>query len=517
MIDIKKILTEDEIIDQIYSYEKGASAVQHILEHYEVKFSKKELLNEIKANTKSSALTSSIIKLLLKEGFEVEARQMTIDDLTVCLDHKIPVMVLCGENYLTAMSYDDKFIYFKEENNYITHQELLTKWVSEDKRLNNFGIIVGNKKINESSIIDIPLISQAFSYDCGAAAIKAVLGYYGENIKEEKIINGIKTDSRIGTEAADMVSYLKELGYDAELKHMKLDEVKQNLDKKIPVIITLQAHADEKNTDYSKTWKEGHYVVAIGYDDKKIYFQDPSLMNRAYLTFDELNERWHDIEQDKKEYNLAIAVKGKKPDFDKKEIVHMESVNFPNHENVNYLLLDMDHVVLLYDKFCENYKLTSGFISILKQRKQNKITWEQAVKKTGINPDRIKIILNTICEHSKFNPEIKLLIEKFSKKYPELQVVITSDNSPYVVAYFLTYHKLDKYFNFLWCPEKAEWHWKKDKEYFELLQKKIGTEYRNMLLVDNDVENTREFDLLGGQSIHYDKGNYTFDTHERIG
>jgi FMN phosphatase YigB (HAD superfamily) len=341
MNEIKKFLTEDEIIDQIYGHDKGAASVENIFEHHNLFISKKELMNEIKSNKDSSSLTSSIIKLLLKEGFEVEARQMTIDDLTTCLDHKLPVMVLCGENYLTATKYDDKYIYFKEDNSYITHQELLTKWTNNDERLVNFGIIVGKKIVKESS-------------------------------------------------------------------------------------------------------------------------------------------------------------------------------NFPVHENVTHLLLDMDHVLFLYDKFCEDYKLTSGFISILRERKKKKITWEHAVKNTGIDSERTKIILNTICEHSKINPEIKLLIEKFSKKYPELQTIITTDVSPYVASYFLVYHKLNKYFNFLWCPEKAEWHWKKDKEYFELLQKKLGVKYENMLLIDNDIENTKEFSLLGGQVIHYDKGNYTFDTHERI-
>jgi len=69
--------------------------------------------------------------------------------------------------------------------------------------------------------------------------------------------------------------------------------------------------------------------VAIGYDNKKFYFEDPSAVIRTYLTFKELEERWHDIDAKtkKKFYHFGITFYGKKPKFKLNEAIHMDYKN----------------------------------------------------------------------------------------------------------------------------------------------------------------------------------------------
>jgi hypothetical protein len=47
---------------------------------------------------------------------------------------------------------------------------------------------------------------------------------------------------------------------------------------------------------YRNDWDDGHWIVAIGYDQDGVYFEDPSLAAiRGFLFYDELLVRWHDV------------------------------------------------------------------------------------------------------------------------------------------------------------------------------------------------------------------------------
>jgi predicted double-glycine peptidase len=50
-----------------------------------------------------------------------------------------------------------------------------------------------------------------------------------------------------------------------------------------PVIVQIQAWGDE-GTDYTNDFDDGHYVVAIGFDENYLYFEDPWIIgNIAYI------------------------------------------------------------------------------------------------------------------------------------------------------------------------------------------------------------------------------------------
>lgn len=174
-------------------------------------------------------------------------------------------------------------------------------------------------------ILDFPEVRQTYNWDCGAKAVQAVLIYYGFDVNEGDIIKLASTNSKKGTPVAGVKKTVKKYGLDYEARKMTIDDIKKYINKKRPVILLVQAWAEKKNTDWDKSWGNGHYVVAIGYDRKKIYFEDPSTTVRAQLSYEELQERWHDVDTNGKKYkNWGMVVFGKKPRFKRDKTVHMD-------------------------------------------------------------------------------------------------------------------------------------------------------------------------------------------------
>jgi len=172
--------------------------------------------------------------------------------------------------------------------------------------------------------ITLPKFRQTFEYDCGAKALQSVLVYYGIEIKEHQLIKDLKT-TKEGTQIKNIIRVSKKYDLKTESKKMTIKDLKKYIKKKIPVIIVLQAWTKKKNVDWENNWHDGHYVVAIGYTRNKIIFEDPSAFERTYLKHDELEKRWHDIDENSKKYfHHGIAVSGKIPKFKSKKIIHMD-------------------------------------------------------------------------------------------------------------------------------------------------------------------------------------------------
>ena len=157
-------------------------------------------------------------------------------------------------------------------------------------------------------IIDFPILRQTYGYDCGASAIQGVLDYYGIDIREEMIMK-ISSTNKKGTTIKGLKKVAKYFDLSYTERKMNIDDLKKYVDKKIPVIIALQAWSEDKNKDLEKDWKDGHYVVVIGYSKNRIYFADPSSESKTFLFYKELEKRWHDQDiKGKKIINWGIAI-----------------------------------------------------------------------------------------------------------------------------------------------------------------------------------------------------------------
>jgi predicted double-glycine peptidase len=156
--------------------------------------------------------------------------------------------------------------------------------------------------ISEKAVrIPLPDVRQKTDWSCGASALQAVAGYFGVGPPEEQdFAKDMQVDPRVGTHPHQIESAARAYGLKVH-SHvgMRDEELKSYLDQGKPVLLMIQAWGDPQvftgDDTYEGVWKEGHWVVAIGYDQEGYFFEDPVLaVIRGYLSYDALSKRWRD-------------------------------------------------------------------------------------------------------------------------------------------------------------------------------------------------------------------------------
>lgn len=152
------------------------------------------------------------------------------------------------------------------------------------------------RNLPNSRVIKIPLpdVRQSTSFSCGAAVLHAICKYYGVGPDEEEdFIKELGTDPDNGTSPEEIIKGAKKYGLRVIKRHpMCIKSLKCFIDSGKPVILNIQAWGNKRK--YAND-ESGHYVTAIGYDGKGVYFHDPSISGmRGFLDYDKLEERWHD-------------------------------------------------------------------------------------------------------------------------------------------------------------------------------------------------------------------------------
>src|SRR5262245_2094557 len=129
-------------------------------------------------------------------------------------------------------------------------------------------------------LLQLPDVRQDTVYACGAGALQAVLAYYGIDARQDTLMKQLGTNARIGTRWWEIVRIAKQYGVDAEPGwNMDDHALEARIDKREPVILALQAWVDPPPPN-AAAWEalkdEGHYVVLVGYDTRRFYFEDPA-------------------------------------------------------------------------------------------------------------------------------------------------------------------------------------------------------------------------------------------------
>lgn len=176
--------------------------------------------------------------------------------------------------------------------------------------------------LEEKVRIPLPKVQQVSDYDCGPASLRAICQYYKVGPESHKdFIKECETSKKYGTRPEDLIRIAKKYGLDAkEHYEMSIKQLQGYLDSGKPVIVTIQAWGDKK---YYDKLESGHYAVAIGYDDEKIYFEDPSVhrRKRGELMKDEFLDRWKDKKRDGEILNqYGIVIWKKENDKDSDEL-----------------------------------------------------------------------------------------------------------------------------------------------------------------------------------------------------
>ncbi len=146
--------------------------------------------------------------------------------------------------------------------------------------------------------VELPNMVQLESYTCGPAALLAIFAYYGVGPEEESELERAIGITPEGSDPDHLVQAARACGLRCEeFRPMTIAQLTACLDDRRPVLLMLQAWGDPAPPSYAGCWTDGHWIVAIGYDDSRVYFEDPSMYRtRGFLTYEELDARWHDVE-----------------------------------------------------------------------------------------------------------------------------------------------------------------------------------------------------------------------------
>jgi uncharacterized protein len=171
-----------------------------------------------------------------------------------------------------------------------------------------------------ATYIPIPLVRQQTDYSCGAASSAAVLKYWGLFSGEETDLHAdLQTHPKEGTAPSSIVSVLENYGLQVDYEeNFTVSRLSRALKAGKSVILDLQAWRSDDKTAWADLWEDGHYVVAVALDAKRLYVMDPSTDDYyAYVPLKELHDRWHDYESIDgkmvKNYQAVILAKGKRP------------------------------------------------------------------------------------------------------------------------------------------------------------------------------------------------------------
>jgi predicted double-glycine peptidase len=174
----------------------------------------------------------------------------------------------------------------------------------------------GVPRADPTVLLAVPNVRQHTAYACGAAALQSILAYYGVDVRQDTLIRQLGTNEADGTRYWEIVRVAKEYGLQPTVASgFTIAELIAEINKGVPILIAIQAWIEKGDPRDISAWltrkDDGHYLVAVGYDDHRIYFEDPAMFRLGYINFEELNARWHDYDQNGQRLDhFAILFKG---------------------------------------------------------------------------------------------------------------------------------------------------------------------------------------------------------------
>lgn len=204
---------------------------------------------------------------------------------------------------------------------------------------------------------------QSTEYYCGAAALQAVLSYWGRDVEQTELAELMHTNAEVGTYPEDIVRGARALGFDAEMReHLTLDEVQRFTAAGDPMIALGQVWRSTRDGARSAVdeWENGHYIVVLGVDDDYVYFQDPYVrMSKAFVPRKAFVDHWHQImggasTGNPKLMQVGIFVKGARPTTKRKTVKRKASKpEFHKLGSLNLIITQFKGMLLPYDFMTE--------------------------------------------------------------------------------------------------------------------------------------------------------------------
>ncbi len=141
-------------------------------------------------------------------------------------------------------------------------------------------------------ILDVPKIKQLKRY-CFPASLAMVCQFYGYSNTQEKIGEWFGYDVRLNTVALeDMIPSIRAHGLIAHPRQrVGLEGIMRSIDKGVPLITIVRSRIFNVNS------LGLHAVVVRGYETNPnvVWFNDPSVLSRDRILYDNFNKEWKNI------------------------------------------------------------------------------------------------------------------------------------------------------------------------------------------------------------------------------
>jgi predicted double-glycine peptidase len=161
----------------------------------------------------------------------------------------------------------------------------------------------------------VPDVRQSTGYTCSAAALQAVLAYFGIEAREDRLTHELRATPESGAPPDSIVRVAQSHGLTAELRErLTVAELRQALRAGRPVLVDFQAWPDHRPGSFRNDWEDGHYAVVVAIEGDTIVLEDPSLLgSRGVLPLSEFEERWHDTDGKRRYIRAGILFGGRTP------------------------------------------------------------------------------------------------------------------------------------------------------------------------------------------------------------
>lgn len=158
----------------------------------------------------------------------------------------------------------------------------------------------------------VPDVRQSADYTCSAAALQAVLAYYGIEAREDTLVKEIGATPEDGAPPEAIERAARARGLKAELREgLSIADLEAAVRAGRPVIVDIQAWPDRPRT-YADDWDDGHYVVVVGVEKDRLVFEDPSILGgRGVIARAAFADRWHDEDKRKRNVHAGILFDGR--------------------------------------------------------------------------------------------------------------------------------------------------------------------------------------------------------------
>lgn len=139
-------------------------------------------------------------------------------------------------------------------------------------------------------LLDVPHVVQLDEYDCGPAALAAVLAFHDVPATLAELTP--LADPNHGTPPDVLVTEIRRRGLEVEFGSYSPRQLRQRIRADEPVLVCLQAWDASSDDD-------GHWCVVKGFTRAGLFvLEDPSEDEDVVLTEEELLDRWHDRDGD---------------------------------------------------------------------------------------------------------------------------------------------------------------------------------------------------------------------------